>query len=403
MGKAITTHVGLFEGIGGFSIAAKQMGWETIAWCEINPFCQTVLKYHYPNAQGHEDIKQTDFTIYRGKCDVLTGGFPCQPYSTAGKRLGKEDERHLWPEMLRAIREIAPRWVVGENVRGLLSWNGGLVFEEVQADLETCGYEVRAFVLPAASVNAPHRRDRVWFVGYAKHDGLYASKIRGDEQKPSIKAEQVEIGEFTGASGVESSSFIENTECDGRLCRELEQKGAENGQQRNACAGDSVGLCGAEVAGIVADTINNGLEHSIHGGSEGQVFEKSGRERINLTTEFTQSIEADGLRGYVANSEVEGFSTFCKSECDDSKGREESRGQFEQPTLNVRDAQEPNGWQNFPTQSPLCSGDDGVSLGLSNITFSKWRNESIKALGNAVVPPLVLQIFKAIEKYEQNT
>lgn len=161
------THIGLFEGIGGFSLAARWMGWETIAWCEWNPFCQTVLKYHFPAADEYGDITKTNFTKYANKVDILTGGFPCQPYSLSGKRLGKEDDRHLWPEMLRAIREIKPTWVVGENVFGIINWNGGLVFNEVQADLEAEGYEVQAFVLPACSVDAPHRRDRVWFVAYA--------------------------------------------------------------------------------------------------------------------------------------------------------------------------------------------------------------------------------------------
>ena len=103
------THIGLFEGIGGFSLAARWMGWETIAWCEWDGYCQKILKQHFKEAKGHGDITKTDFTIYRGKCDILTGGFPCQPYSLAGQRKGKEDERHLWPEMLRAIREIQPK------------------------------------------------------------------------------------------------------------------------------------------------------------------------------------------------------------------------------------------------------------------------------------------------------
>ena len=120
-------HIGVFEGIGGFSVAAEAVGWETIAWCEWNEFGKSVLRQHYPNAKEHDDIKKTDFTIYRGQCDVLTGGFPCQPFSVAGKRLGTSDDRHLWPEMLRAIREIKPRWVIGENVPGLISWSDGIV------------------------------------------------------------------------------------------------------------------------------------------------------------------------------------------------------------------------------------------------------------------------------------
>ena len=160
-------HGSLFSGIGGFDLAAEWMGWTNVFHCEWEEFPRKVLNYHFPKSISYGDIKETDFTIHRGQIDILTGGFPCQPYSSAGKRLGKEDDRHLWPEMLRAIREIQPRWVVGENVRGLVNWNGGLVFEEVQADLENEGYEVQPFILPAAGVNAPHRRDRVWFVAYS--------------------------------------------------------------------------------------------------------------------------------------------------------------------------------------------------------------------------------------------
>jgi len=161
------THGSLFSGIGGFDLAAEWIGWENIFHCEWNEFGQRVLKHYWPNAKSYADITKTDFTIHRGTIDILTGGFPCQPYSSAGKRLGKEDDRHLWPEMLRAIREVQPTYVVGENVRGLTNWNGGLVFDEVQADLENEGYEVTPFLLPACSVNAPHRRDRIWFVAYS--------------------------------------------------------------------------------------------------------------------------------------------------------------------------------------------------------------------------------------------
>lgn len=155
-------HASLFTGMGGFDLAAEWMGWTNAFNCEIDQFCRRILNYYWPNIESYEDIKQTDFTIWRGRVNVLSGGFPCQPYSQAGKRKGKEDERHLWPEMLRAIREIKPNYVVGENVLGITNWNGGLVFEEVQTDLEAEGYEVQTYILPAVSVNAPHRRDRVW-------------------------------------------------------------------------------------------------------------------------------------------------------------------------------------------------------------------------------------------------
>jgi DNA (cytosine-5)-methyltransferase 1 len=161
------THGSLFSGIGGFDLAAYWMGWDNIFHCEWNPFGQKVLKHHFPNSISYNDITKTDFSIHEGTIDVLSGGFPCQPYSSAGKRLGKEDERHLWPEMLRTIKEIKPTWIVGENVLGIVNWGGGLVFDEVQVDMENQGYEVQAYILPACGKNAPHKRQRVFFVAYS--------------------------------------------------------------------------------------------------------------------------------------------------------------------------------------------------------------------------------------------
>lgn len=175
-------HGSLFSGIGGFDLAAEWMGWENVFHCEINEFCQKILKYHFPDAKSYTDIKTTDFTFWRGRCDIITGGFPCQPYSNAGKRKGKADDRHLWPQMLRTIREIQPRWVVGENVSGLLNWNKGLVLDEIKVDLETTGFEVfPPLVLPACAVNAPHRRDRVWIIAHNNNAGNIPPESKGVE------------------------------------------------------------------------------------------------------------------------------------------------------------------------------------------------------------------------------
>ena len=181
-------HASLFSGIGGAEIAASWLGWENIFHVEINPFGQKVLEYWYPKSISYGDITKTDFTPWRGKIDILTGGFPCQAFSVAGLRKGAEDDRYLWPEMLRAIREIQPRWVVGENVTGLLSMvqpgeevevgSTGDIFEEnyiyrteqrftideICEGFECAGYEVQPFVIPACAVGAPHRRDRVWII-----------------------------------------------------------------------------------------------------------------------------------------------------------------------------------------------------------------------------------------------
>lgn len=290
-------HGSLFSGIGGFDLAAEWMGWENVFHCEWNPFGQKVLSHYWPNAISYHDIIKTDFTIHRGQIDILTGGFPCQPYSLAGKRKGKEDERHLWPEMLRAIREIQPSWVVGENVFGLINWNGGLVFHEVQSDLEAEGYEVWPFLLPAVSVNAPHRRDRIWFVAHSKGNGW-----------------------------------------NGRECKQREGTKID---QRKFC------------------------EHQTKGWDEIRFKPKRYSQTSNVTDTKQQRLER----------------------------RRWEWSRFESECWN-------RNWYSFPTVSPICNGDDGISNRLDSITFSKWRNESIKAGGNAVVPQVVYQIFKAIELYE---
>lgn len=124
------------------------------------------MKYHFPESEQYEDIRTTDFTVWRDRVDVLTGGFPCQPFSLAGKRKGTADDRYLWPAMLGVVRTVRPRWVVGENVLGIVNWSQGMVFEQVCTDLEAAGYEVQAYLIPAAGVGAPHLRYRTWFVAH---------------------------------------------------------------------------------------------------------------------------------------------------------------------------------------------------------------------------------------------
>jgi len=153
----------LFSGIGGFSLGLEWAGMETIAMCEKDKFCRQVLAKHWPDITIHEDIRKLDGREYKNAIDVVCGGFPCQPFSVAGKQLGKEDDRHLWPEMLRVIKESAPAWVIGENVSGFVS----MALDDVCLDLEAEGYEVQSFVIPACAVEAHHKRDRCWIVAHA--------------------------------------------------------------------------------------------------------------------------------------------------------------------------------------------------------------------------------------------
>jgi DNA (cytosine-5)-methyltransferase 1 len=175
-------HGSLFSGIGGFDLASEWMGWENVFHCEWMEFPRKVLDYYWPNADSHIDICKTDFKKYANKIDILTGGFPCQPFSMAGKRKGTEDERYLWGEMLRAIQEIKPKFVIAENVFGITNIDGGLVFEQVCLDLENEGYEVQSFIIPSASKNAPHVRQRVWFIAYTRTQANTITTVQGQKR-----------------------------------------------------------------------------------------------------------------------------------------------------------------------------------------------------------------------------
>jgi len=161
------THLDLFSGIGGFALAAKWNGYRTVGFCDNEPYAQAVLKKHWPEVPCHKDIREVRGELYAG-VTLLTGGFPCQPFSVAGKQRGKTDDRYLWPEMLRVIREARPAWIIGENVAGIVN----LALDRIHSDLEAQDYEVESFIIPACAVNAPHRRDRVWIVANSKCAGL---------------------------------------------------------------------------------------------------------------------------------------------------------------------------------------------------------------------------------------
>lgn len=232
-------HGSLFSGIGGFDLAAEWMGWENVFHCEWNEFNKKILKHYWPDATSYSDITKTDFSIHRGTIDIITGGFPCQPYSAAGKRKGKEDDRHLWPEMLRAIREVQPGWVVGENVPGLLNWNGGMVLNEIKVDLEGEGFEVfPPCVLPACGLNANHKRDRLWIVAYS--DGIRKREL----QTTSSREEKKKVGNENSyrPDGIFKNGITSDTDTSRRQERREQWKSPIQFAQNNRLASEP-GIC----------------------------------------------------------------------------------------------------------------------------------------------------------------
>jgi DNA (cytosine-5)-methyltransferase 1 len=308
-------HGSLFSGLGGFDLAARWCGWTNVFQCEIEPFCQKILKQHFPECKLFTDIKKTDFKKYNGKIDIISGGFPCQPFSVAGKRKGTEDDRFLWEEMLRAVCEVSPSWVVAENVSGLLSQQQGVVFERVCSDLEVEGYEVQPFIIPACAIGAPHRRDRVWIVANRANSG------------------------------------IKNVQC--------ERKD------------------GIYEFGITSNTSYNGRSTWR---TNSEIKECNKEERTDVFCEPERFSEEQ----IVTNAKSTG-----QQSSENRQGKIKLRGDLPK-------------WDKFPTQSPICIRNDGISDILDGITFPAWRRKSIEAYGNAIVPQVAYQIFKAIEYTEIN-
>ena len=389
------THASVFSGIGGPEVAATMLGWENLFHCEINPFGRRVLDYWYPNSKSYEDITTTDFTEWRGRVNVLTGGFPCQPFSYAGKRGGAQDDRYLWPYMFRCIDQIRPDWVVAENVAGILTMveqgevskvagsatlfdafddlrgryelRETFTLQRICSDLESHGYAVQPVLVPACAVGAPHRRDRVFIVGHLTDTN---GTRQSTSDKSSGRTRQTMDGERRGESfdGTERPCTlrpIADTDNVGRRERRSETDGRENDRIRAQVFGiaEGQGSSGDTSGTIPEDTMHSGFIHGQH--------EVEGHQRNEW------DISAGGserLRGIASRFEAAEAIAGC--------GR----------------------WQNFPSVSPVHRGNDGLPFDVDRLTisFGKWRTEALKAYGNAIVPQVMYEIFRAIEQVEQD-
>lgn len=388
----LLTHASLFSGIGGFDLAAECAGFTNIFHCDYDPFCRQALDYHFPNSDSYDDIKTTDFSKYRNRITVLSGGFPCQPFSLAGKRKGATDDRYLWPQMLRAIREIRPAWIIGENVIGIASMvqpatevrvespadqttesdsyieveQSEFVIETICRDLEQEGYSVQPFIIPACSVGAPHKRDRVWIVA------------RVNDLEPT--ADPTGFGCHNG-SGNRQGGFVPNN-INGDASQDEPQR---SGRQ---CGVGSAG----QAVGSTANT-NGDRCHQRRRDCNGQPQDTPQRHGVQPDAERpcperppadTRSLGQE--RRLNPNGPTEAVQLCVAGLCPRSSTTERQL----------------TDWSLFPTQPPIYAGDDGLPRHLAGqpLSHSKWRIASVKASGNAIVPQVAYQILRAIKEIE---
>jgi DNA (cytosine-5)-methyltransferase 1 len=341
--------------------------YETVAFCEVDEYCKQLLQKHWKGVKIYNDIKNLkgkDLEETHGRIDIVCGGFPCQPYSVAGKQKGTNDDRYLWPEMFRVITEVQPRWVVAENVRGIVNIQDGMVFERVCSDLESQGYQVQPFNIPAAGVGAPHQRERIWIVGHSKHYGSLASEIKGRHTQDDARSTEGENQtiESERTSGSRNNEALENTR---RTLRQGASIGEKNENEIREEDANKFERSGETPASVMANT------ESI-GSRESREFDQTqGSAKSNAT-------QLNGSSANGAHSNIEGSQRF-------GSKHELSEGERETPISW------PRRWEFEPDVGRVANGVQG-------------RVHRLKALGNSIIPQIAEEIARAIGKaeYEKN-
>ena len=330
----------LFSGIGGFSLGFESTGYfQTTKFVEMDKYCQKILRKNFPGIPIEEDIRNVKGKEF--EADVITGGFPCQPFSVAGRQKGTSDDRYLWPEMFRLIKEIKPKWVVGENVSGLINLQDGLVLRQVQDDLEGEGFEVQCFIIPASGIGAWHQRKRVWIVAHSERNGQLASKKRGSIKK-TISEKQEGSNHSLNIKGASSVSTTKTNVANAQSIRGREPRDINKEERNKESIPTQSNSCGKN-AGDVSNTNIKGLE------------------------------------GYNGNS-----SSF--------KATKEQTNSWSK-NFSQQSGQQKTWWE---IESNLCGVPNGISYELD-----KARAPRIKALGNSIVPQIARQIALSIIHAEE--
>ena len=406
----------LFSGLGGFSLGLERTGrYKTVAFCEIDKYCTLLLQKHWKGVKIYNDVKKITKEGFEADGieypDIITGGFPCQPFSVAGKQKGTSDDRHLWPEMFRIIKAFKPRFVIGENVPGIVNIQDGVVFETVCTDLESQGYEVQPFNIPAAAVGAPHQRKRIWIIATLADSVSNDERreiSRSDEEKGRVQEEHRSkdsaSGIFSRTSEIrKSNNGYEAMENSGRTLQQgssireknEDEVGKENANQHQRSSSSSE----SNVAN--ADTrLSDGQKKELQSRGQASISSREGENVANA-----KSISSDGreIGQHSEESrekrkigiEVGGVSSDRQKLANTDSERLErlgqSRSQFNETSSSTSSSEERQGqvgqgwWEFEPNVGRVAHGVPG-------------RVHRLKALGNSIVPQIAEEIGRAIIK-----
>ena len=399
------THLSLFSGIGGLDMAAEWAGIETVGQCEWAEYPTKVLEKHWPDAPRWKDIRTlTGESFYertgRRTVDIISGGFPCQPFSVAGKQRGKEDDRYLWPEMVRVIKELRPTWIVGENVAGIVR----MALPDILSELEACGYRTRTFLVPACAIGARHRRYRVAIVGYSEYNGLSSAAVTGGTQKTGRGQQEgkKKAGEFTGASKSGNGQDVANSHTE----RELQSPGSEQDIRNGVGIGRKT-LADAEsqFEGRLPVRKEPKKPGSIGSREDVQHADSAGCKEQYVTAEP----DKEGFTGWgcdagnVCNATSEGLSNRSgKSVGGQGTQEPESERSVRRPVESILGgmADGVSGWMDGDLDFIINNYWDDEPDIPRIATGIEHRVDRLKCLGNAVVPQQFYPIFKAIAEVE---
>ena len=432
----------LFSGLGGFSLGLERTGsFKTIAFCDNDKYSKLVLQKHWKGVKIYNDVKEITKEKFIADGiqfpDIITGGFPCQPFSVAGKQAGTDDDRHLWPVMFRIIQEFTPRWVIGENVKGLTNIQDGVVFETVCTDLEGEGYEVRTFNIPAAGVGAPHRRERLWIIAHRKESMVNTDDVRLEQHNET--KEEPSWWRTSTTFEPTSSRMVVNTDSDGSSTTTIggsvektsndDQEGQNktresertSGRERDENMEDSRRTLqqGTELRETNEDEVREGYanQHQRSGStSEFDVANAKGeRTRENNERLWSRTSGVSGRQGTSGTEEDVANANINGTKRNQPEDRQGSRTQ--QSGEDVADTESSNRHDNDTvtrdggSEAQEVFGDGGSVSGES----TWWHTEPdvgrvahgvpgrvyrLKGLGNSIVPKIAEEIGKAIVEAE---